>query len=158
MIPSHYTVRPIGWISSSRELVKDDDWGEVTCTLTLDAEQFGPEALSGVEAFSHVQVIFLFDRVEEDQVERGSRHPRGRTDWPSVGIFAQRARRRPNRLGLCCARCVAVDAEALTLTLQGLDAIDGTPVLDIKPYVREFDVRTDTHQPAWMDELMKAYF
>lgn len=153
-----HTVSPIGQITSTRSLIKDDDWGEVTCTLTLDAAQFTGEALRGIDTFSHLQILFLFDQVNAESVECGARHPRGREDWPSVGIFAQRAKRRPNRIGLCCAELVRVDLDTLTLHLKGLDAIDGTPVLDIKPYVREFDVREDTRQPEWMDALMSAYF
>jgi tRNA-Thr(GGU) m(6)t(6)A37 methyltransferase TsaA len=153
-----HTVSPVGQITSTRSLIKDDDWGEVTCALTLDATRFTAEALHGIDAFSHLQILFLFDQVSADSVEHGARHPRGREDWPSVGIFAQRAKRRPNRIGLCVAELVGVDLDTLTLHLKGLDAIDGTPVLDIKPYVREFDVREHTTQPVWMDELMKAYF
>lgn len=85
-----------------------------------------------------------------------ARHPRGNEQWPKVGIFAQRAKSRPNRLGVSVCRLVAV--EALTITVQALDAIDGTPVLDLKPYMREFGPRGEVRQPAWSHELMATYW
>jgi tRNA (Thr-GGU) A37 N-methylase len=73
-----------------------------------------------------------------------------------VGIFAQRAKNRPNRLGLCT--CEVVSVEGRTIRVRGLDAIDGTPVLDLKPYLAEFAPRRATTQPAWSHELMAQYF
>lgn len=77
-------------------------------------------------------------------------------DWPLVGIFAQRAKGRPNRLGVTTCELLSVDG--LSLQVRGLDAIDGTPVLDIKPYVLEFAPRTPVRQPAWISELMRGYW
>ena len=105
---------------------------------------------------SHIDVVFVFDQVDEDRINLGARHPRGRDDWPLVGIFAQRAKARPNRLGVTTCELVAVDG--LTLTVRGLDAIDGTPVLDIKPHMREFQPRSPVEQPAWVAELMAEYW
>ncbi len=110
----------------------------------------------GLDEFSHAEIVFLFDRLDEDRVEVGARHPRGNSDWPSVGIFAQRASSRPNRLGL--TTCEIVGVEGLDLTVRGLDAIDGTPVLDIKPFVVEFQPRTPVRQPPWVSELMAGYW
>jgi tRNA (Thr-GGU) A37 N-methylase len=73
-----------------------------------------------------------------------------------TGIFAQRGKERPNRIGLSTCELLAV--EGTTLTVRGLDAIDGTPVLDIKPYMSEFAPRTPVRQPAWSRELMARYF
>ncbi len=91
--------------------------------------------------FSHLDVIFVFDQVGETQIEHGARHPRGREDWPLVGIFAQRGKNRPNRLGVCTCRIVGVDG--LAIEVEGLDAIDGTPVVDIKPAMQGFLPRGD---------------
>ena len=66
------------------------------------------------------------------------------------------SRNRPNRLGLCTCEVVAVDDR--TIRVRGLDAIDGTPVLDLKPYLAEFAPRRATTQPAWSHELMAEYF
>jgi tRNA-Thr(GGU) m(6)t(6)A37 methyltransferase TsaA len=149
-------VTPIGTVRSGRDVAIDDDWDAVACVIELDATQLHPEATHGLDAFSHIEVLFAFDRVDHDAVCRGSRHPRGNTDWPRVGILAQRAKDRPNRIGTTVCRVVAVDG--LRIRVTGLDAIDGTPVLDIKPYMRGFAPRGDVHEPTWAAELMAGYW
>lgn len=149
------TVEPIGAVRSPRADLSDDFWGAVEAEIVL-AERFGPEAFAGLADFSHVEVAFLMDRVDPAKVETGARHPRERADWPLVGIFAQRGKARPNRIGLSRASIVGV--EGRTLRVRGLDAIDGTPVLDIKPWMEEFAPIGATRQPAWSRELMRDYF
>ena len=80
----------------------DDFWGGTSCAIELD-DWLAPEALAGLDEFSHVEVVFVLDRVDPGAVETGARHPRNRTDWPLVGILAQRGSRRPNRIGV--SRC-----------------------------------------------------
>lgn len=149
------TITPIGYVSSPREDISDENWGDVESRIELGPE-FGPEALDGIEEFSHVEVIYLFDRVPEDRIERGSRHPRGNRAWPQVGIFAQRGKSRPNRLGVSGARLVS--RKGRQLVLRGLDAINGTPVFDIKPVMWEFLPSGEVLQPAWSRELMSRYW
>lgn len=153
---TNFEVRPIGWVRGGRSVVEDDDWGSVTSRIELDSEQFGPDAIAGLDAFSHVEVIFLFDRVDPDSVCRGARHPRGREDWPLVGIFAQRAKDRPNRIGTTVCNLVRIDGTAIEV--HGLDAVEGTPVLDVKPYLPRFGPRGEVHQPRWSEELMQGYW
>lgn len=153
---TEYIVTPIGEVRSPRKEATDDFWGKVEAEIVLDPTRFGPEALSGLADFSHVEVLFLMHRVDPAKVETGARHPRGRKDWPLVGIFAQRGKVRPNRLGLSRAEIVRIDGR--TLTVRGLDAIDGTPVLDIKPWMVEFAPRGPTRQAAWVAELMVDYY
>lgn len=153
---SSFTVRPIGHVGSPRTEPLDDAWGDVVSTITLDGGWFTSAVLEGLADFSHIDVVYLFDRVDEDKVNLGSRHPRNREDWPLVGIFAQRAKARPNRLGV--TTCQVVQVNDLTVTVRGLDAIDGTPVLDIKPHVREFQARGEVVQPLWITELMSNYW
>jgi len=149
-------VEPVGVVCSPRSEATDDDWGEVVSTVILDAERFGPEALVGLADFSHIEVVYVFDRVGSDEIEVGSRHPRSNPDWPKVGIFAQRAKARPNRIAVSLCRLLGV--EGLSLSVVGLDAIDGTPVLDVKPYMEEFGPRGEVHQPGWSHELMARYW
>ncbi|GAA4548505.1 SAM-dependent methyltransferase [Amycolatopsis samaneae] len=149
-------VEPIGLVSSARTEPLDDDWDTVAATITLDSTRFTPEALAGLDEFSHVEVVYLFDRVDPDRVQYGARRPRGNPAWPPVGIFAQRGKGRPNRIGV--TTCALVGVDGLTLTLAGLDAIDGTPVLDVKPYLTEFGPRGPVRQPAWSRELMAGYW
>jgi tRNA-Thr(GGU) m(6)t(6)A37 methyltransferase TsaA len=154
--PTNIELQPIGRVRGGRAEAIDDDWGAVEATIVLDGERFTSDVLAGLDAFSHVEVLFHFDQVDEAKVNLGARHPRGNEAWPKVGIFAQRAKARPNRLGLTTCELVAVDG--LALTVRGLDAIDGTPVLDLKPYMVEFAPRGETRQPAWSSELMAGYW
>ena len=151
-----FTVTPIGHVQGGRDQPIDDDWGGSEAVIALDPGSFDASALAGLDAFSHAEVIFLFDRVPPEKIETGARHPRGRTDWPLVGIFAQRGKNRPNRLGL--TTCEIVSVEGTRLTVRGLDAIDGTPVLDIKPYMTGFQVRGVVEEPEWAKVLMAEYW
>ena len=114
------------------------------------------ESLDGIDAFSHVEIVYLFHRVDPDMRVAPARHPRGNTDWPKVGIFAQRGKDRPNRLGVSIAKLLG--RRGRTIEVAGLDAIDGTPVLDIKPVLAEFLPRGQIRQPAWSHELMARYW
>jgi tRNA (Thr-GGU) A37 N-methylase len=155
-VDNEFAMTPVGHVRGGRMAAIDDDWGGERAVIELDATRFDPDATLGLEEFSHVEVVFVFHLVDPEIVETGSRHPRGRQDWPRVGIFAQRARNRRNRLGLSRCRLLAVDG--LRLTVEGLDAINGTPVLDVKPYMSEFAPRGDIRQPPWSHELMARYW
>jgi len=149
-------LRPIGVVRSRIKQVADDCWGGVVSTIELDSRIFGPECTAGLQTFSHVEVIFQLDRISPAKVETGARHPRGRADWPKVGIFAQRSKDRPNRIGVTV--CQIVDVKGLKIRVRELDAIDGTPVVDIKPYLQGFTARGTVRQPAWAKALMAGYF
>lgn len=151
-----FTITPIGQVRGGRAEAIDDDWGASRAVIALDPARFTGDALAGLDQFSHAEVIFLFDKVPPEKIETGARHPRGRVDWPLTGIFAQRGKNRPNRVGLTTCRIVAVNG--LELTVEGLDAIDGTPVIDIKPVMHEFLPRGEVRQPAWVGELMAEYW
>jgi tRNA (Thr-GGU) A37 N-methylase len=153
----HFEMIPIGFVHNERTAPVDDDWDRVDSTIRLDTSMLGSDATAGLRDFSHVEVVYVFDRVDPDAVERGSRHPRGNTAWPEVGILAQRAKNRPNRIGVTVCELMAVRPGGM-IEVRGLDAIDGTPVLDVKPYLREFGPRGDVHQPAWSSELMSGYW
>jgi len=150
-----FTLRPIGFVRGGRAEPIDDGWDAVTATIALTPE-FGPEALAGLDGFSHVEVVFLFHRVAERAGVAGARRPRGRADWPKVGIFAQRGKDRPNRLGVTVCKLLGINGT--TLNVAGLDAIDGTPILDIKPCMRGFLPRGDIREPDWARELMAGYW
>ncbi|WP_078579272.1 SAM-dependent methyltransferase [Salipaludibacillus agaradhaerens] len=145
----------IGYVSSSRKEMSDDHWGKVISKIVLNSN-LPEESLKGLEAFSHLEIIFHMDQVEPEKIVTGARHPRGNEEWPAVGVFAQRAKARPNALGV--SRCRLLDIKGRELTVQALDAIDGTPVLDIKPYMNEFAPIGEVKQPAWSSELMRDYY
>jgi tRNA (Thr-GGU) A37 N-methylase len=149
-------MRPIGVVRGGRDVVEDDEWGGVAATIELDPAVVDPDATLGLDAFSHIEVVFVFDRVDPESVCRGARHPRGRSDWPLVGILAQRAKDRPNRIGL--TTCAVTGVDGLSVHVCGLDAVDGTPVLDVKPHLRGFAPRGEVREPAWATELMDGYW
>lgn len=150
-----YEVAPVAWVRSPRAEISDDDWGEVESVIEL-ADGLPDDALAGLEAFSHIEIVYLFDRVDPAKVVTGAEHPRENPAWPKVGIFAQRKKNRPNRLGLTSVALLAVDGRCLRV--RGLDAVDGTPVLDIKPVMAEFLPRGPLRQPEWSHQLMAGYW
>jgi tRNA-Thr(GGU) m(6)t(6)A37 methyltransferase TsaA len=149
------SLEPIGLVVGGRAAAIDDDWGAVESLIRLDDRRFDTDAIVGLDAFSHLCVVFQFHLVEEDEVITGARHPRGNPNWPKVGVFAQRAKMRPNRLGVSSCELLVVDD--LDLHVRGLDAIAGSPVLDVKPFMREFEP-AESHQPRWATELMAGYY
>jgi tRNA-Thr(GGU) m(6)t(6)A37 methyltransferase TsaA len=150
------SLQPVGFVRSQRREPIDDGWDRISARIELDADQFTSEALLGLDTFSHVDVIYYFNQVRDAKIERGARHPRGNTDWPRIGIFSQRGKNRPNRLGHTTCKVSRVDG--LTLHVEGLDAIDGTPVLDLKPVMSGFLPRGDVREPDWSLELMRGYW
>jgi tRNA (adenine37-N6)-methyltransferase len=152
----HFVMEQIGTVVGGRDEPIDDQWGDVEATIVLDPERVGADAAAGLEEFSHVEVAYVFDRVEEGDIVSGARHPRGNTAWPKVGILAQRARMRPNRIGVTVCELLSVDGRELVV--RGLDAISGSPVLDVKPYMVGFGPRGAVREPAWASQLMAGYW
>ena len=154
-MPDDFRLVPIAHVRDARSEVEDDFWGGAVSRLVL-TDVLEPSALEGVDTFSHVEVIFVFDRAEDSKLVRGARHPRNNKSWPLTGILAQRAKNRVNRLGSTI--CRVVRREGGTLWVRELDAVEGTPVVDIKPVLREFLPRDEVRQPAWASELMSDYW
>lgn len=148
-------LKPIGFVEAIRPHAADDFWGGEEACITL-TEAYPAEALQGLDDFSHVEIIFLFHEVQAEKIVVGARHPRNNPDWPKIGIFAQRGKNRPNRIGTTLCRIVRV--EGSKLIVAELDAINGTPVLDIKPVMAEFLPRESVRQPEWSTELMRQYW
>ena len=146
---------PIGFVTNDRAAIADDNWGQVVSAIEL-ADHIIAEALEGIEAFSHLEVIFFMDKVENEKAIAQYRHPRNNPALPKVGTFAQRNKKRPNKIGLTIVEFVA--REGKVLKVRRLDAVDGTPVLDIKPVMREFLPYGTVRQPNWTSEIMKNYW
>ena len=145
------TFRPIGTVHNTIREGRQE-WGQVTSEIELLPQH--AERLDGIEDFSHIQVIFHLDRVS--RYERGMKrfHPRDREDLPLVGAFATRSQRRPNPIGLTTVRLLG--RKGNTLRVKGLDALDGTPVLDIKPYSARHDLHPEATAPDWVEKLEKS--
>ena len=147
------TVKPIAIVRNSRNEKSDFGWGKVESVIEL-APEFGPEALDGIEAFSHLEILYHLHKSEK--VFLGSEHPRGNKDFPKVGIFAQRKKDRPNHIGATLVRLLK--REGHILYVSGLDAINETPVLDIKPVFEEYLPKGKIVQPGWTRDLMTGYW
>jgi tRNA-Thr(GGU) m(6)t(6)A37 methyltransferase TsaA len=148
-------LEPIGHVQNIRQTTADDYWGAAVSAIVL-ADHLDPDCLLGLDSFSHAEIIYYFHQVPEDKIVTGARHPRNNPDWPKIGIFAQRAKNRPNRLGLTTVSIKK--REGRRLYVEDLDAIDGTPVVDIKPVMTEFLPRGAIRQPDWSHALMQAYW
>ena len=150
-------IDPIGIVVSEVTGDRDTGWAGTTAEIRLDASRFQPDALAGLEEFSHLEVLFHLDRVPAERVVFGLRHPRENVEWPKIGIFAQRGRARPNRVAATI--CSIVSVAGHSVHVRGLDAFAGSPVLDIKPVMAEFlPDKSTIRQPAWSRELMQNYF
>lgn len=147
-------LQPVATVKNSRTDLSDDYWGNVISEIEL-AEGIPTEAFEGIDAFSHLEIIFHFSRsVKSEMVFSG--RPRGNKDWPHIGIFAQRKKNRPNAIGLTIVELVKRDGNKILV--KYLDAIDGTPIIDIKPVMKGFLPVGEIKEPEWAGELMKKYW
>jgi tRNA (adenine37-N6)-methyltransferase len=147
-------IRPIGVIRSPRTDATSEWWGDVTARIELDPATFEAGATTGLTDYSHVEVVYALHL--STRACTADQHPRHNPSWPRTGILAQRAPDRPNHIAVTVCELLAVDT--LTLTVRGLDALDGSPLLDVKPYLREFAPRGPIRQPDYTGELMRNYF
>jgi len=146
--------KPIGWVKSIVTEPVDVNWGHIVSEIHL-SESLSP-GLHGISQFSHVLVIFMMHRSTFDPTTDLVRRPQGRQNMPKIGIFAQRAKHRPNPIGISAVELVEIRQNVLRV--KGLDAINGTPVLDLKPYFPVFDRVEEAVVPEWVDRLMQNYF
>ena len=147
-------LKPIATVKNSRSEPIDDNWETIIAEIEL-ADHMPTESFDNISDFSHLEIIYYFDKVKNEDIVFSGR-PRGNPNYPVVGIFGQRKKDRPNKIGL--ATVELLDRIDRTLKVKFLDAIDGTPVLDIKPVFKEFQPKTEIHQPAWVADLMKKYW
>ena len=147
------TLKPVAFVESAVVERKDIGWGEDVSTVRLEPEYIG--GLLGLSAFSHAIIVTFLDKANFDREKHLQRRPQNRADMPLAGIFAQRGKNRPNQIGVTAVEIVSVEGNALIV--KGLDAIDDTPILDIKPYFPMYDKR-DARVPEWVMRLMEHYF
>jgi tRNA-Thr(GGU) m(6)t(6)A37 methyltransferase TsaA len=145
---------PIGFVMSKTTEQVDENWGQVVSRIQLGPEFAG--ALKGLEGFSHAIIVTYLHQASYDKDKHLQRRPQGLADMPKVGIFSQRAKDRPNPIGVTSIEIIKVADDYVEI--RGLDAINDTPVLDIKPYYSHFDRVDKPRMPEWVDVLMKNYF
>jgi len=150
-----YNIKPIAAVSNSRKMIEDDNWGGIISTIELTKDMH-ESSLKGIDDFSHLEIIFYFDKVSDEKIQYEARHPRNNKDYPEVGIFAQRGKNRPNKIGVTVVELL--ELKDRTLIVKGLDAIDGTPIIDIKPVMKEFLPKGEIKQPKWSTDLMINYW
>lgn len=145
---------PIGFVRSPVSEETDEQWGNIESEIHVRPEL--ADGLIGIEQFSHLLVVFWMHRAVFDPAGDLLRRPRGRNDMPLLGIFAQRAKHRPHPIGITAVQLLG--RKGHIVSVRGLDAIDGTPVIDLKPYVPQFDQINNATLPDWMNTLMDKYF
>lgn len=145
---------PIGIVNNEIKTPVATKWGKVISDIRINDDLVA--GLDGLTDWSHVIVIFSMHETNFDPEQHLVQRPHERDDMPEVGIFAQRARQHPNRIGISAVRLMAVIPPIVRV--KGLDAIDGTPILDIKPYAPVYDGVSDPLVPSWFIRLMQGYF
>jgi tRNA-Thr(GGU) m(6)t(6)A37 methyltransferase TsaA len=149
------TFNPIGVVRNDVDKMSVGNYAQAESRIEINPE-FVP-GLQGLADFSHVVVVFHLDRIPPfDKEKQLLRNPRGMEHLAPVGVFAQRTKFRPNPIGVTPVKLVSIQGNTLIVT--GLDAMDGTPVLDVKPYIPEFDGVENSKQADWVPAMLKGYF
>lgn len=145
------SLKAIGRVRNSIGKMKREGWESVVSEIILDPQL--EEALAGVEDYSHLLILFWLSRVQKAGRGMKKIHPKARQDLPLVGIFATRTQYRPNPIGLTLVKLLG--RRKNVLRVRGLDALNGTPVIDIKPITPRHEFPKDIRVPKWYDQLWK---
>lgn len=146
-------INPIAFVKNSVEYPSDNNWADVESIIEL-VDGLSEESLLGIEEFSHLEIIFHFNK--SSKTLTGAEHPRENPKYPKVGVFAQRKKDRPNHLGITIVKLLRKEGRKLYVT--HFDAINGTPIIDIKPFMKEFIPNDKITQPKWSKDIMKNYW
>ena len=146
---SEIVVRPIGRVRNEIKEQTGRQWEGVQSEIVI--EESLTDCLDGLEQFSHIIVIYWMHQIAPVRQPVGKIHPRGREDLPLVGIFSTRTPHRPNPLGVTTAKLVERKGNVLKVT--GLDALDGSPIIDIKPHIAHSDSPPDAKEADWVKKL-----
>ncbi|WP_055586858.1 TrmO family methyltransferase domain-containing protein [Streptacidiphilus griseoplanus] len=145
----------IGHVISPRAEVSDDYWGGVQSIIRLVPE-LPLDTLEGLDAFSHLQVVFKFHLAQPEDIHLGARSPRGNPEWDPTGTFVHRNHRRPAQIGISHPRLIKV--EGRDIHVKDLDAVNATPVIDLAPWFEQFGPRGAVQQPAWPGDMLGDYW
>jgi len=147
-------IKSIAIVKNSRATPIDDHWTEIISEIELE-DHIPTEVFNNISEFSHLEIIYYFDKVRPANIVFSGR-PRGNPNYPLVGILGQRKKDRPNQIGLCTVELL--EHRERIIKVRNLDAIDGTPIIDVKPVFREFEPVGQIRQPEWVADLMKNYW
>ena len=140
---------PIGRVINDVEYPNHVQWETITSQVVIAPQLV--EALDGIDGFSHIVIIFYLHKVDEDRRSLLKVHPENKEELPLVGVFATRSPVRPNPIGITVVKLL--ERQENVLKVLGLDAYDGTPVLDVKPYLRRGDLIEEATMPDWLLRL-----
>lgn len=140
-------MEPIGKAENSAEKPALAGWKNLITKITLDKRY--SKGLDGVEDYSHVIIVYWMGQEKECHLKH---HPQGRADIPYGGIFACRCPQRPNRIAISTVKLLS--RKKNSIEVAGLDILDGTPILDIKPYTAHYDRISNARVPAWVNRLI----
>jgi len=156
MARESFQVEPIAYVVGGRVEPTDDYWAGTRSIVRIDNARFNPDATAGLDEFSHLEIVFRFHLTDPADLNLGARSARDNPNWPAVGIFGHRNMRRINWLGV--SRCRLIKVDGLDLHVEELDAVDGTPVLDIKQWFAEMGPRGEVRQAPWSVEMLRDYY
>jgi len=139
------TLKAIGIVRNGIKQPQKHGWEKIISDIVINSSL--TEALDNLDEFSHIIVLYWMHQLTKGQPPTKV-HPMGKQDSPEVGLFASRSPNRPNPVGKTTVRLL--ERRGNILKVEGLDAIDGTPVIDIKPYIPRYDSATDAKVPPWV--------
>jgi len=140
-------IKPLGQAKNKVDKPMLPGWKDVTTEIVIDKNY--AKGLDGIEDYSHIIIVYWMDKEKECHLKH---HPQGKEDIPFVGIFACRCPQRPNRIAISTVELVK--RKDNVLIVKGLDIVDGTPILDIKPYTPQYDNVGKAKVPNWVSKLV----
>ena len=140
-------IKPLGLAKNKIDKPMLSGWEDVVTKIVIDKKY--ANGLDRIEDYSHMIVVYWMDKEDECHLKH---HPQGRKDVPFVGVFACRCPQRPNRIAISTVKLVG--RRGNSITVKGLDIVNGTPILDIKPYTPQYDVVEKAKVPSWVSKLV----
>ena len=139
-------LKPIGYIKSPVKQSKFGGWQGLITEIIVDNNYI--DGLEGIDEYSHLIILYWLDKVDKVKLKM---RPQGKKDVPEVGIFACRCPWRPNPIGMTTVK--VIERNGNVLKVKGLDVLDGTPLIDIKPYTPPYDAVEEMRYPDWVNKL-----
>ncbi len=139
-------IKPIGVAKNNVDKSMLPGWKNVVTEIEINKNY--SKGLDGIEDYSHIIVVYWINKELECHLKH---HPQGRKDVPYIGIFACRCPQRPNRIGMSTVKLLK--RKGNVIKVRGLDILNGTPIIDIKPYTPQYDKVTKTKIPKWVNKL-----